>query len=197
MENQEKQMSHEESLAVIQSMIDTARNNVAEDGFHLLLWGTLVILCSIINYLLLYMNMENIAALPWMIMPVIGVPIALWYERKVKIVGHVKTHLDMHVAYMWWAYSITLFLVIYYSVSKELSPVPFILMITGMVTFATGLMLRFRPLIIGGVIFWICTVISFYLPVLYHLLLEAVSIFLGYIIPGLLLRKLAKESNHV
>ena len=190
-------MSHEESLAVIQSMIDTARNNVAEDGFHLLLWGTLVILCSIINYLLLFLNMDNIAALPWMIMPVIGVPIAMWYERKIKRVGHVKTHLDMHVAYMWWAYSITLFLVIYYSVSKELSPVPFILMITGMVTFATGLMLRFRPLIIGGVIFWICTVISFTLPVMYHLLLEAVSIFLGYIIPGLLLRKLAKENNHV
>lgn len=197
MNNQEKQLSQEESLAIIQSMIDTARTNVAEDGFHLLLWGILVILCSIANYILIQMDMGNLGGLPWMIMPLIGVPIAMWYERSRKKAGYAKTHLDRQVAYLWWAYGITLFLIIFYSVSKELSPVPFILMITGMVTFASGLMLKFRPLVIGGIVFWLATVISFVLPPIDHLLVEAVAIFLGYIIPGIILRKQANLAAHV
>jgi FtsH-binding integral membrane protein len=197
MKNQEKQMSHEESFALIQSMIASARHNVSKDGFYLLLWGTLVIASCLANYAMLSMDMGNISGIPWMIMPMIGVPIGIWYNRKAQKSGLAKTHLDTQITYMWWAYGVTLFLVILYSGYKEMSPVPFIMMITGMVTFGTGMMIRFKPLIIGGIIFWTSAVISFNLPTAQHLLLEAAAVFIGYIIPGILLSRLAKKDKDV
>ena len=197
MENSEKEMSYEESLALIQSMIDAARNKVAEDGFHLILWGVLVIACSIINYALLKTSYAHLGPIAWMAMPFIGVPIAIYYEKRLKAAGHVKTHLDTYVAYMWWSYGITLFIAIAYSVSSQVSPVPYILMITGLVTFATGLMLKFKPLVAGGVLFWIFTVVCFFFSPVDHLMIEAIAIFLGYIVPGILLRKEAKAQANV
>ena len=52
MEAQEKSLSHTESLAIIQNMIATAKNNLTDNGFHFMLWGTLVILASISQYVL-------------------------------------------------------------------------------------------------------------------------------------------------
>jgi hypothetical protein len=197
MENSEKQMSHEESIELIQSMINTARSKVADDGFHLILWGTLVIICSLLNYFLLKAGHYETAALPWMIMPFIGVPIGIYYEKRLRGKGHVKTLVDMNVAYIWWAYGFTLFLGILYFANTGVSPIPFILLTTGLVTFASGLILQFRPMVIGGIIFWILSMACFIVSPIDQLLLEAVGVLLGYIIPGILLRKKAKEEANV
>ena len=196
MENTEKQMSYQESLDLIQSMIDTARNKVAEDGFHFIMWGTLVIICSILNYALIKTGYGNISYIPWIVMPFIGVPMAFYYERQLKKEGHVKSHLEDFIKYLWLSYAITLFLSIFYSVYMNLAPTPYILMITGMATFTTGMTLKFKPLVAGGIIFWVLTVVCFFVSPLDQLLVEAVGILLGYIIPGILLQKAAKAQAH-
>jgi hypothetical protein len=40
METNEKNISPEEGLHLIHTMINTARNKVSEDGFHLMFWGS-------------------------------------------------------------------------------------------------------------------------------------------------------------
>ena len=77
------------------------------------------------------------------------------------------------------------------------NPIPAILMITGMATFTTGMTLKFKPLVAGGIIFWVLTVVCFFVSPLDQLLVEAVGILLGYIIPGILLQKAAKAQAHV
>jgi hypothetical protein len=197
MEHIEKTMSYEQSLAIIQSMIDTAKNKVADDGFHLIMWGVLVIICCLVNYLLIISGNTNLSVIPWLIMPAIGIPLGIWYEKRLKKEGHAKTHLEKHIAYMWWGYGITIFLSLFYCIFIQTSPVPFILLATGLVTFATGLTIKFKPLIAGGLVFWLLTLICPFVQPVYHLLIEAVGIFLGYIIPGILLMKEAKSSSHV
>ena len=75
MNTPEKQMTHEESLALIQSMIDTARNKVAEDGFQFLLWGVLVIIASLLNYMMVWQGYADKAGLVWMLLPIVGWPV--------------------------------------------------------------------------------------------------------------------------
>lgn len=191
---QEKQMTHEESLELIQSMINTARNKVADDGFHLILWGILVIICCLLNYFLLYAGYEKVAGLPWLFMPVVGVPIGIIYERRFRAGGGVRTVVDTNIKYLWWSYGFALFLVITYSVNIQVSPVPYILMITGMVTFASGLMLRFRPMMAGGVVFFLLTLACIWVRPVDQLLLEALGVLLGYIIPGIILRRLSQKA---
>ena len=197
MENQEKQMTGEESLALIQSMIDKAQNKIAEDGFEFLLWGVLVILASIMNYALLKMGYDDKAGLVWLIMPVIGVPISIIYNRRKAATELVRTYIERAVGNIWMAYGVTLFFIIFYCVKMELSPIPFILLVTGMATFNTGLTIQFKPLTIGGISFWAFGIISFFVIDANVLLLNALAIFTGYIIPGMLLRRQHKLAQHV
>jgi hypothetical protein len=85
------------------------------------------------------MHIGRVSSYAWMLMPFIGVPVGMLYEKKRAKKGTVRTHYDMHIAYMWWGYGINVsdfyYILCIYS---QISPVPFILLITGLVTFATG-----------------------------------------------------------
>jgi low temperature requirement protein LtrA len=59
----------------------------------------------------------------------------------------------------------------------------------GLATFISGAILRFSPLIIGAVVFWIASGISPLFSGVDFLLVYAAVIFLGYVIPGLMLAK--------
>jgi predicted PurR-regulated permease PerM len=50
------------------------------------------------------------------------------------------------------------------------------------------MILKFRPLVIGGVISWILSLVSVFVAFDYQLLLAAAAILSSYIIPGHLLR---------
>jgi hypothetical protein len=53
--------------------------------------------------------------------------------------------------------------------------------------------MRFRPLVIGGILFWVIGMLTiFFLPD-YSALTFTVAIVAGYIIPGLMLRKKEHE----
>lgn len=190
-------MSHEESLALIQSMINSARNKVAEDGFQFLLWGVLVIIASLVNYLLILQGFADKAGLVWMIMPLVGAPIAFIYEKRKSKGPQVETYADKSAGYIWMSYGITLFFTIFYACYLQTSPIPFILLLTGMATFSSGLILEFKPLLFGGIIFWIFAIITFFTDPAMHLLLNAGAIALGYLVPGLMLRRQANSNVNV
>ena len=66
---------------------------------------------------------------------------------------------------------------------------PLFLALYGMPTFLSGLLLRFRPLVIGGIGCWILSVATLVVPYDYHLLLLAVAMVIAWIIPGYILQK--------
>ena len=49
-------------------------------------------------------------------------------------------------------------------------------------------MIKFKPLIIGGIFFWVCGLLSFALGNPWQFLVGAVAVTVGYTIPGILLR---------
>lgn len=197
METSEKELTPEESFKIIQTMIDTARNKVAEDGFHLMLWGVLVILCCVANYLLIQANAGNWSGIPWLLMPCIGVPAGILYEKSRSRSQQIKSHTDLYVANMWMAYLFSLVFMIVFCSFSQMSPVPFILIITGMATFATGKILKFTPLLIGGIVFWLSALLCLKVLDERQLIIQAVSTFLGYIIPGILLWRNYKAETNV
>ena len=76
-----------------------------------------------------------------------------------------------------------------------LSPVPFILILVGFATFMSGVLLRFRPLIFGAAVIWAGALWCLFLSPPQHLLLQAATAVLGYLIPGYLLN--AQSRRHV
>jgi hypothetical protein len=197
METTEKNLSPSESLAIIQNMISTAKNNLTDDGFHFLLWGALVIIASFAQYALAQMQFQA-NYIPWYIMPVVGIPLAIIYEVRKKKHEKVKTHFDRIFGYLWTAVGITIFAVIFISIKSGInSPIPFILAVVGLGTLVSGGIVRFTPLIIGGVVFWIAAFTACFFEPATQLLINGIATFIGYIIPGVILWRNFKAESHV
>jgi hypothetical protein len=62
------------------------------------------------------------------------------------------------------------------------------LLLTALPTFVTGIIVRFKPLIFGGIIFWVLGVINFLLPFEYQNPVSVVAFVLGYLVPGYMLK---------
>lgn len=186
---QEKDFTPQESVELIRKMMTEVRGKFIDDGFHFMLWGLLVIGASLTNYFLLQSSFAEKAYWPWMIMPLVGVPVAIWYGIKQSKKEQVQSHARNQYGMLWLAFGITLFTVIFFSVKAQISPIPFILSLVGMATFISGIITRFRPLVLGGVVFWVSAIVSLWLLPADQLLLNAAATFCGYIIPAILMRK--------
>lgn len=197
METQEKNLSHTESLAIIQSMIATAKNNLTDNGFHFMLWGTLVIAASIAQYVLAAVFSYQHNEIPWYIMTAAGLPIAFIYEASRRKHEKVKTHFDRIFGFLWIAVGVTIFCVIFISIKGGLSPIPFILAVVGLGTFVSGNILRFKAFIFGSIVFWIAAIGASFVDPAYQLLINGVATFTGYIIPGIILWMNYKAETHV
>ena len=68
-----------------------------------------------------------------------------------------------------------------------------ILVLYVMPTFLIGKILRFKPLIIGALSCWVLAVSSLFIPYQYHILLVAVGVIMGWIIPGYFLNNRYKK----
>ena len=66
------------------------------------------------------------------------------------------------------------------------------LLIAGIATTTTGLLLKFRPMTIGGMLFFVFSIAATFVTNEYLALLVSASIICGYLIPGYLLKS-AKE----
>lgn len=183
----EKSLSHEESLSIIQSMIDRAKSKMSQNGFHFLLWGVLVIAASITQYVLVHQGVGNKSNIVWLIMPAIGIPTAFIYESRRNRSAAAEGYNDKTYSMVWLGFGITLCLSIFACVRGGISPMPIIMGIVGLATFISGSIYRFRLLIIGGIVFWLGAIAAVYLKGPEQLLINAGATFIGYIIPGIVL----------
>jgi len=192
MENDEKIMTSEESLKIITDMIARTKTNVRQGSFHLLFWGWLILFCSLGEFLL--MNYTHFKS-PWNIwfltIPGIFVSVGYGWSRGRK--EHSHTYADVIYMMTWVGFAVVaVLMLIYLNRRSELIP-PFILLAAGFPTFLSGFILKFRPLIIGGLTFWALSLAGFYAGPTLSQLTVPVAMLTGYLIPGYLLRK---KDNH-
>ena len=196
MENEEKVLNPQESLRVIRETIDLAKNSIRQNGFHFLLWGWLVVIASLADYYLDVVMNHPKHFMAWIIMTVIGVPAAIIYEwRRGKKQPKAANAIRDWYGRVWMAFGISLFLTIILTLNSHISPVPYILILAGFATFVSGSLLRFAPLIYGAVALWVGAAVCLNVGYQEHLLVEAVAMIAGYLIPGYLLNSQARNRH--
>ncbi|HEX6181723.1 MAG TPA: hypothetical protein VFZ47_10800 [Chitinophagaceae bacterium] len=199
MNEEQKEFSPQQGLAVIQSMIDTARNRFSENGHLYLLWGWVVFLCSIAQFVLLYYYKYPYHYMVWMLTWAAFIYQTIYLVRTKKK-EKVKTYADRIVGFIWMVFVVMMFL-FGFLFGRELGDdyykmiSPGFLALYGMPTFLSGIVLRFRPLIIGGICCWVLSIASNYIPYDFQLLLLATAMITAWIIPGYLLRNKYKQEN--
>src|SRR6185369_8423855 len=118
----------------------------------------------------------------------------LFYLRKKIGRQRVRTYTDEIIGFVWITFLILMILIMFLvgridDPNKFALIDPAFLILYGMPTFLSGIILKFRPLIIGGIGCWVLSVIATFVSPEYHLLFLPVAMIMGWIIPGYLLRK--------
>lgn len=192
-------LSHLEGLEIIQSMINRAKDKFSENGFLYLLWGWIVFLCSITHFILMNYTEVKKPELVWMTCWVVVIFQAIYLARKKKKL-QVRTYTDDIIGYVWLAFVISMFLMgflfgavlgdEYYRMVS-----PGFLVLYGIPTFLSGIILRFRPLIIGGISCWLLSVLVIFVDISYQMLFLSAAMLIAWIIPGYMLRAKYKKIN--
>jgi uncharacterized membrane protein SirB2 len=189
-------LSPEDSLRVINEMIAQAKRDYEHKSFFFLLWGWLLFLTGIGIFLL----MDRYPQYPnglWFVQGIIGGVVSSIYGARQAKRSNVDSHVNRIIQYIWIAFGITLFFIIFAAVQSGVNSIPMVLITTAFPTFLTGRILKFNALTVGGVCFWIFGVISLYIPMAYTPLVFSAAILAGYIIPGYLLRQAEQKRASV
>lgn len=195
MEN-EKLLQPAESLALIESMINKAKNRFSENGQLYLLWGWTVFFCSLFHFIGIKFSLLPHPEMVWMLTWA-AVIYQIIFLSKQKKKEKMKTYTDEVEAYVWIAFSVVMMLTIFLMAKNNAfnTMYPMFLVLYGIPTFLSGIVLRFKPLKVGGIICWVLAVIASFVWFEYQLLFLSLAVIAAWIVPGYLLRAKYKNEN--
>lgn len=223
----DKQLTEQESLALITSMIHKAKNSYHDTGISSLLWGSMVALASFTSYFQREYNFD-IGFDIWMIVLVAIIPQVV---ISIRTRHQVKKHEDYAIDTVWLIFGISIFAINFYqmvvpSASVQLMRAdgielvrhyidgskpdeviaPFVpsgysllILLYAFPTIVTGLVKRFKPMTIGAVITYGLFAWSCYTSSTIDFLLGGIAALICWFIPGIIIRRryLAQRSANV
>jgi hypothetical protein len=191
---QEENFSEKESLQLINRMIHEAKGYYYESGMAALVYGFSILLCSALSWL----TAKGMIAFPfqpfYLLIPVFFVQsfIQMREERKKK----AKTFTDEAIDYVWMGY----FLAVFTTCCAAFAGfgyiiVSIVLILTGLATFLTGMISKFRYHTFVSFAIWIIAAISFFFQNETAYILLAASSILTWIIPGFILNSVFRKMH--
>jgi len=184
-------LDENQSLKVSQEMVQIPQKKLGNDGILIIIWGyAMSISCSChylnevlflpnrIHYLLKFAN-------PFL--PIIALGFTIFYilRQKKKFI----TYFGLSLRYVWIAlfFSLMLINLIIFNVQHEVNfslQHPIFMVITAFAIVVTGIILRYKLIILGGIIFGAAAYFCSYLDLSEQMLLEAIAWFISLVIPG-------------
>lgn len=188
-----KELSKDESLALITEMIGQAKRNLAKGGsFYFLLWGWVITLANLGHYLIAKNDWYEHPYVVWLII-IPAVIITIVYSARKESRARVVSHYDRIYGQIWMSIFIAIMILLVFMAKLDFNQNAVILLFSGLGTYLSGFLLRFKPLILGGAALGVCSVIAFNVAVNDQYLVAAIGLILGYLIPGYLLKRAEGE----
>lgn len=193
-------LTPDESLNIINKAISNFKVNYRESAQIFLLWGWTMSLASFSNFIILqvlqskeaYNQMGLFSLGNWTVFVFGTFIIQYFMHRKINEDKKVFSHLDNSIRIVWMVTGASMFVATFLCFKLGIIPPTILLLLTGIGTTITGLLIKFKPLIIGGIAFFLFCIATTFVADEYIALLTGVSIICGYLIPGYLLKS-AKE----
>jgi hypothetical protein len=193
----DKDLSHSESFEIITKMINQAKNNYYESGMGALLWGFTNVICFTLAYLDNAIEGFDLPFNPFLLM-IITMAVQIYLHRKESRFKQATTYLDEAHKYVWMAFGISVLIVSIAGGIGKLNyyTLPVLLTLFAIPTFITGSINKFKPLIFGGVVCWIFSIVTFLHKSDLSFLFVAAGAFAAWVVPGFILRaRFNKQRN--
>lgn len=195
-------MEKEESFRIIEDMIATAKQEVGNDGQLYLSWGYLVLAAGLIHYALLSFTNFGMPWLPWPVLMLAGGVYQFIYVYRRERNKRSSSAIERMLSYLWIAVFIGLMMVLGLVGYKEFIveknghlAYVLVLILYGIGSFVSGGVLRFPPLIVGGIFTWVIAIIAYQVSFDIQLLLVSLAIVASYIVPGHMLMAKGKQAH--
>ena len=186
METENQSLSTEQSLQLITMMIRQAKGNVKRSAIYLILWGVTVVAANLGMFTLMMLDYPR----PYRVW-LITIPAwiaTIFISLKHRKESTVRSHLDRINALLWYSYGVVIFAIVMFGFKINYQLNPIILLVSAVPAFVSGIIIKFRPLTVGGILFWVFGVICFLSQGPWQYLIGALAVTSGHLVPGLLLR---------
>lgn len=196
-EMQDRQLNEKESLELISRMIRNTQERMEEgSGTMFLIWGYTTVIVTMAVWVMIMRTGDYVWQWLWFLLPVCaGIMTMIHYKKQGKK-PHVSTYVDKVINYIWVVLGITGFLLSVISIVHRLPILFFIVLIMGIGTTLTGLVINFRPLVIAGVLGMILsTVLILRMPYTMMLQIFSLIFLIMMVIPGHYLNYKSRKRN--
>jgi len=209
MNQTEKTLTEKESLALIAQMINKAKDACHDTGITAIMWGAVIVVCSLVRLSEIHFGYR----LPFDIylLTFLALVPQVYFTIRAKRKKKVKSYDDRFTDGLWLGFGISIALLIFITTFlfrewdvvndqyKKLTGssgfklyeyhASFFLLLYGMPTFVTGVTMRFKPMLWGGLLCWACCLAAVFTPVKADLLLVALSAAGAWFIPGIIMER--------
>ena len=192
---QDDSFSPQESIELIQRMIHKTKNAAADSSVFFLLWGWVVFAACLLQYVLKIVMHYQHHYYAWFIV-IAGITGSIYLGIQKDKTGLVKTYISEGIEQLWTGSGVTFFaLVFIFGKIGYQNSFTFYILLYGIGCFVTGRLIKFSPLVWGGIGASLLAILSAYLDYDTNIFVTAGSILISYIIPGYLLRIKYKKTN--
>lgn len=183
---QEKELTQQESLRLINEMIGKAKKSYVTKGIASMVWGVLIVLCSLLTWAQL--QYKFVLGFDVWLLVFVAVIAQIYFSVKEKKQKQFTGHDELTMRYLWSTFGICIFILSFYS-SKfgGDETTTLYMMLYGIPTFITGGIFKFKPMIFGGLICWALSVLSIFTPLKTDMLFMAACGLFAWLIPGIIL----------
>jgi hypothetical protein len=197
MSEAENNMTETESLKLINEMIGKAKRSYITTGAASIVWGAIIVLCSLLTWYQFYTN-HFFDFDVWFLVFLAVIPqiyFSIQEKRKKKFVSHD----ERTMTYLWTTFGICICILSFYNSkfgSNEHSSTSLFMLMYGIPTFITGGVFKFKPMIFGGLICWVLAVASMFTDVAVDMLFMAACGLFAWLIPGIILWRRYKKQQY-
>ena len=180
--------SKEEQIEVISKVINSTKENLKPLSVNFIFWGSLIVVMSLIHYSIpqFIQYTEYSSLLFWTILPVLGMLFTIVYNIKIRKILRYETYLNRVIKIIWGIFNLSWLVMVVMSLLNGINnPVPEILFLLSTTLITTGIIIKFKPIVIGGILLMLFTVYINFNPNINFLIVNIIGVSLGMLVPGI------------
>ncbi len=190
--DQKIKLNPNEEIQIIKNMIEKSKKNTVDSSWQFLLWGWLILSSCFLVYIISFAGYPEISWIPWAILMPTGGIIQMIVGIKTHKKQKVLTYTEKSIGWIWISCGFAMFIIAF------LAPItgiigwqaisPLIALIVGIGTLTTAKILEWKLLIICSAFWWISAIILMLINPNFQILVMAITVILGYLVPGYTIR---------
>lgn len=183
---EDKNFTEKASLELISQMITSSRRKLEDgNGIRFLIWGYTTFFVSLLVYYFIYTTSDYHYHFLWFLIPVIGsVGMFISKRNQAKQFGHAMNFIERVIGNIWLVIGIAAFMCSISAFLVRIPVLPLMLLLMGIGTTLTGLTIKFKPVIISGIIGMASCVVPFVMKGNEQILVFGFIYLIMMVIPG-------------